>query len=186
MVEKNARAAEHIVGFAVLLDDPVAVQFGYGIRTVGVERRSLGLRHFLHFAVQFAGGSLVDAAFRLQMVRAHRFQNTQYAYCIDIRRELGCVKRNLHVALRRQVVNLIGLHLSDQFDERHGVTHVGIMEMEMRRTLQMGDTLSVIDRTAADDTMHLVSFRQQKLGQIAAVLSRYTCYQCDFCHNNPN
>ena len=62
MVEENARAAIHVVGLTVFLHYPKTVLLGYGIRTVGVERRVLVLWHFFHLAVKLAGTGLIDAA----------------------------------------------------------------------------------------------------------------------------
>ena len=53
VVEQDAVAAEHVVGVAVLSDDPVAVLLGDGIRTVGMERGVLVLRHLLNLSIEF-------------------------------------------------------------------------------------------------------------------------------------
>lgn len=62
VVEQDARAAEHVVGLAVLLDNPVAVELCHGIGAVGVKRGLLVLRDLLHLAVELRGRSLIDAA----------------------------------------------------------------------------------------------------------------------------
>ena len=145
MVEEDTRAAEHAVCFTVLLDNPVAVQFGYSIRAIRMERSVLILRHFLNLAVKLGCGGLVNLARLLQMVGAHRFQDTQNAYSIHISRELRCIEADLHMTLCGKVINLGRLNLTDKFDERHGVRHIRIMQMEMRLTFQMRNTLTEIN-----------------------------------------
>ena len=54
VVEQDPGAAEHAVGLAVFLDDPVAVKLGDRIGRVRVERGVLVLRHLLHLAVELA------------------------------------------------------------------------------------------------------------------------------------
>ena len=88
MVEENARAAEHIVGFAVFLDNPEAVELGHGIGAVGMEGGLLVLGHFFHLAVEFRGRCLIDAASVSQTQLAHGFEHTQNASSIDISRKL--------------------------------------------------------------------------------------------------
>ena len=63
MVEEDTVACEDIVGFAVVHDDPVAVQFCHAVRAAGIERCLLGLGDFLDLAVQFACGCLIEAVF---------------------------------------------------------------------------------------------------------------------------
>ena len=62
VVKKNAGAAEHVVSFAVFLDDPEAVELGHGVRAVRVERGILVLRDFFDLAVEFACRSLINTA----------------------------------------------------------------------------------------------------------------------------
>ena len=87
VIEQDARTAEHPVCLAVLLYDPVAVQFGHGIRAVWMKRRILVLRHLFHLPVQFRSGCLVNAAGIRQVTLAHGFQNAQHAGSVNIRRK---------------------------------------------------------------------------------------------------
>jgi hypothetical protein len=48
----------------------------------------------------------------------------------------------------------------------------------MRILVKVIDTLRIEGAGLADQTMHLVTFAQQKLGQIGAVLSRNSGDQC--------
>ena len=173
VVEEDARAGEHPVGFAVLLDDPEAVELRDGVGRIGMERRALVLRHLLHLAVQLGGRGLVDAARLLQPREAHGLQDAQDARRVDVRRELGHVERDLHMALRREVVDLVGADGRDDLEDAQRVAEVAVVEVEARPALQMGDPLAVVGRTAPDDAVDLVALLQQKLREVAAVLSRH-------------
>ena len=61
------------------------------------------------------------------MVGAHRLKDAEHAGGIDVGGELRRVEADLHVRLCGEVVDLVGLHQSDEFDERHGIGHVGVV-----------------------------------------------------------
>lgn len=126
VVEQDAGAAEHMVGLPVLLDDPEAVLLGHGIGRIGVERGGLPLGDFLHLAVQLGGGGLVDAAGLGQPTDPHRFQDAQHAGGHHVGGIFRHVKADLHMALGRQVVDLIRANLTDQLDQADGIAQVAI------------------------------------------------------------
>lgn len=171
VVEQDARAAEHVVGLAVLLDDPIAVEFGHGVGAVGVERGLLVLRDLLHLAVELRGRSLVDAAGLGQPAQANGLQDTQHARCIDVGGELRRIERNLHVALGRKVIDLVGTHRADHLDDAHRVAEIGVVQVEIRFSLQMGDTFAVVGRRTADRAVDVVPLLQQQFSQERAVLA---------------
>ena len=158
VVEQDATAAEHIVGLTVLLHNPEAVELGHGIGAVGMEGGVLVLGNLLHLAVELGGAGLIDAAGLLEVAGAHGLQHAEHTGGIDIGRELGRVETDLHVALGRKVVDLIGLHLVHHLDYRHGVAQVGIVQVEVGLALQMGNALTEIDTAAADDAVNFVAF----------------------------
>lgn len=172
MVEQDTRAAEHVVGFAILLDDPITVELRHGIGAVGVERGLLVLRNLLDLAVELRGRGLVDAAGLGQTAQAHGLEDTQYARGIDIGGELRRVERHLHVALGRKVIDLVGAHLADHLDDTHRVAEVGVVKVKMGFAFEMGDALAIVGRRAADRAVDIVPFRQQKFSQKRAVLTR--------------
>jgi len=65
VVEQDAVAGMHPVGFAVVDGDPVAIDLGGGVRAARVEGRGFLLGNFLDLAEHFAGGGLVEAGFAL-------------------------------------------------------------------------------------------------------------------------
>lgn len=77
MVEEDAGAAEHVVSFAVFLDDPETVKLGNCVRAVRVERGVLVLRDFFDLAVEFASRSLINAASLFEVVGTHGFKHTE-------------------------------------------------------------------------------------------------------------
>ena len=117
MVEQDARAAEHVVGLTVLLDNPEAVKLGYSVGTVRMERGVLVLWNLLYLAVELAGAGLVDAGCLLASGNAHRLDETQGAHGIGLGSIFRHIKRYLDMALRRQVIDLVGLDFLDDADE---------------------------------------------------------------------
>ncbi len=95
------------------------------------------------------------------------------------------LERHRHVALRREVVDLVGDHaLHDARDARR-IGQIAVMQEKllarfMRITIQMIDAVRVEERTAALDAMHLIALRHQQLGQVRPVLPGDAGDQCDF------
>ena len=76
------------------------------------------------------------------------------------------------MALGRKVIDLVGAHRADHLDDAHRVAEVGVVEVEMGFAFEMGDAFAVVGRRAADRTVDVVPFRQQKFSQKRAVLAR--------------
>ena len=146
MIEQDTRAAEHVVRLAVLLHNPVAIQFSHRIRTVRMERRVLVLRHFLHLSVEFRSRSLIDAASILQATQTHRFQHTEHTRSIHVGCKFRRVKAHLYMALCSQVINLCRAHLADYLQDTHRVTQVCIMQVKVRFSFQVRDTFAEVYR----------------------------------------
>ena len=108
------------------------------------------------------------------MIGAHGFEDAQHTNGIYIGRKLGRIKTHLHVALRGEVVDFRGLHLANEFDQRHRVGHVGIVKVEAGLAFEVGNALAVVHGRTADDAVHFVVLGQEKLGKITAILSRHT------------
>ena len=92
------------------------------------------------------------------MVGAYGLEDTEHAYRIYVGSELGSIEADLYMALSCKVINFGGLHLAHELDERHGVGHVGIVEVEIRNAFEMGDTFAEIHRRPTDDAMDFVTF----------------------------
>ena len=76
------------------------------------------------------------------------------------------------MALWRQVVDLIRLHLLDNADEIGEICHLAIMQSEaavggMRILIEVIDAISVEERGAAFDNQHLVTLLKQNSARYA-------------------
>src|SRR5690606_37897925 len=76
VVEQNAVAGVHAVGFAVVHRNPVTIEFGHGIGAARVEGSSFFLRDFLDQAVEFRRAGLVEAGLLLKSENANGFENS--------------------------------------------------------------------------------------------------------------
>ena len=145
VIEEDTRAAEHAICLAVLLHYPVTVKLGYGIGAIGVERGILILGYLLDLTIKFRSGGLVDVAGVGQAAEAYGLEDAEHTGGIYIGGELGGVEADLHVALGSEVIDLVGTHLAHHLDKAHRVAQVGIVKVEIRVALQMGDTFAVVD-----------------------------------------
>ncbi len=84
MVEQNTGACEHIVCLAVLLHNPEAVEFRHRIGAVRMKRCFFILRHFLHFAIKFGSGGLIEAACFRESTLADSFQEAEHTGGIHV------------------------------------------------------------------------------------------------------
>ena len=141
VVEQDAVAAEHIVTLTVVLHNPEAVKLRHTVGAAGVEGRRLLLRNLLHESVQLGGRGLIDAALVGQTRDAHRLQQAQHAHGVGIGRELGHVEAHLHVALCRQVIDLVRLDFADDADEAGGVGHVAPVQVHQTLLLHVAHPL---------------------------------------------
>ena len=78
------------------------------------------------------------------MICTHSLQNTQHADSIDISSKLWGIKANLYVTLCCEVIYFCRLNVSHQFYERHRITHVCIVKVEIRLAFKMSDALAEI------------------------------------------
>jgi hypothetical protein len=91
------------------------------------------------------------------------------------------------VALRGEVVDLVGLHLLDDAHQARAVGHVAVVQDEfsvllVRILVEMVDAVGVEQRGAALDAVHVVALVEQELGEVGAVLAGDAGDECDFFH----
>ena len=113
-----------------------------------------------------------DSSLRMRIASNRR----KRAKCIGIGRVLGRLEADLHVALRRKVIDLVRLNFLDQANEVGGVREIAEMEKEldaflMRIRIQMIDAAGIERRRASLHTMNGIAFGEQQLGEIRAVLT---------------
>ena len=109
VVEEDAVGSVHAVAFAVVLHNPVAVKLSHRIRATRVKWSVFVLGYLLNLAIELAGARLINLGEFLAMGDAHGFKQSQSAHSIGLGSIFWHVERHLHMALRCEVVNLIGL-----------------------------------------------------------------------------
>jgi len=104
-------------------------------------------------------------------------EQAQRAQAIDVGRVLGTFEADGHMALRPQVVDLVGLHLLHDPGEVAAVGQVAVVQVQMSLRLRMDVRVEVVDASRVElggpplDAVHLVAFFDQQLGKIGAVLA---------------
>lgn len=76
------------------------------------------------------------------------------------------------MALCRQIIDFVRTYLAHDLHDAHRVAQVGVVQVEVRASLKMRDALAVVHRRAADSAVNIISFLQQELGKVGAVLAR--------------
>ena len=89
------------------------------------------------------------------------------------------------MALRRQVVDFVGLRLLHDVDQARGVSHIPIVKHQpapflMRILIEMVDAMGVQQRTTALDAMHFISLVEKELREICAILTGDSSNQSSF------
>jgi hypothetical protein len=174
VVEQDAVGGVHPVAFTVVDGDPVAEDLGHSVGRAGMERRPLRLRGLLDETVHLGAARLIDAGGKLQL--AHGVQDAKDAEGGDARRVLGHVEGDLHVALRGQVVDLVGSDRLQGADEAVLVYEVAVMQLEA--LTDVVDAPGVEGAAPTDEAVDLVSLLEEQLGQVAAVLARDSRDEC--------
>src|SRR6185436_16401454 len=183
VVEEDAVAREHAVGLAVVHRDPVGVELGHAIGRARIERRRLLLRRLGDLAVELGGRRLVIA--RLHAEDAQRLEEPERAQPVGVRRVLGLLEGHRDMALRAEVIDLVGLRVLQHPHQARAVGQVAVVQDEpavvhVRVLVQVVDALGVEERGAPLDAMDDVTLLQQKLGEIGAVLAGDAGDQGDF------
>ena len=89
------------------------------------------------------------------------------------------------MALRREVVDLMRLHLLHKSRETIRISEVAIVQMQsllgdMRILIEVVDASCVEGRTATDDAVHVIALRQEQLSEVAPVLTSNARDECAF------
>ena len=175
MVEEDPVDGEHVVGLAVVHRRPVGgrpwrrrtgcADGTASPRSAAAARRRTSRRRTPGRSAGFTPASRIASRSR------------DRAGAGDVEGVLRDVERDPDVALRAQVVDLVGLEFVEELDQRHRVGEVAVVR-EQPNPLLVGVVVEVIDpvgveaRGAADDAVDLVPLLQQQLGQIGAILTR--------------
>ena len=175
VIEQDAAAGVEAVGLPVVDGDPVRVDLGRPVRGARIERRRLPLRRFLHLAEHLGRRRLVEARLLLEPEDADGLEDPQRAERVGVRGVLRRLERHRDVALRGEVVDLVGLDLLDHADQVRGVGEVAVVQVQpgardVRVLVEVVDAVGVEQRRAALDAVHLVALAHQQFGEVGAVL----------------
>lgn len=95
------------------------------------------------------------------------------------------------MTLSCEVIDLIGLDLLDDADERAGVGHISVVEVQSSTALHITypffeievlNALGIEGGGAANDAMDFVALLDEEFGEEGAVLPRYPSDECNFIH----
>src|SRR5437588_8139815 len=176
VVEQNAVASIQTIAFAIVHRRPIGKNLRHSIGTARPKRRAFGLRNLLRFAEHLAAGGLVKT--RSDSGFTNCLQNTNRPHASDIRRVLGNVETHADMALGAEMIDLVRLQIVQQFHQIYRVGEITVVQetsnaVNVRIGVKMIDAGSVKRTRAADNPMHFITFRNQEIGKITAVLSRY-------------
>ena len=95
------------------------------------------------------------------------------------------------MALRPEVVHLVGVHLLHHVNQVRGIGEIAVMQHEaaapvVRILVQMVDPVGVEQRGPALDAMDGVALAEQEFGQVGAILAGDTGDECGFGHGGPS
>ena len=107
MIEQNPVHAEQPVSLAIVHHHPERVDLRRAVRTSRIKRRDLRLRRFRCLSEHLGGRGLINLRPDLQL--SNCFQQTRAPKSRDVAGVFGRVERNLDVALRAEVVDLVGI-----------------------------------------------------------------------------
>ena len=173
VVEEDTVAGEDAVGVTILTHHPEAVLLRNGVRTERMERSRLGLRNRLDLTEKLGSRCLVNAAGLVETCGVYGLEDTKHTECIDVTGVLGGLEGHLYMGLRREVVDLVRLHLKHDTDDAGGVGKIALMDDQPIEDVV--DPLGRGNRRTTDDAMDLVALLQQKLCKIGTILTCDTC-----------
>ena len=128
-----------------------------------------------------------EAGLLLQTEDANGLQDAQGTHRIRVGRVLGRVERHRDMALGRQVVNLVGLHVLDDADQARAVGHVAVVQhkptvVDVGILVEVVDAVGIEQRRPPLHPMHLVTLVEEKLGEVRPVLTGHTGDQSSLAH----
>jgi len=176
VIEKNAIASVEAIGLSVVDGDPVGIELGDRIGRAGVKGGRLPLRDLLYLAVELRRRGLVVAGLFLQPQDADSLEQPQRSKGIGVSGVLGFLEGHGDMALRREIVNFVGLYGLHDPDQAARIGHVTVVQDELpaphvRVLVQVIDSIRVEERGAALDAVDLVAFPQEELGEVGAILA---------------
>ena len=167
VVEENTGHRVHAEALAIVDGDPVAVDLRHAVRTSRIERRRLPLRRLDHLPEHLARAGLIESGIRRSLLR--RLEHPCDTESGELAGQDGLCPRRTDEALRREIVDLVGLMLPHRVDERMLVEQVRGDELHVIHNV--GDALECGRRASPNHADDAVALVEQQLGQVGPVLS---------------
>ncbi len=129
---------------------------------------------------------MIEAASFRKVENPHGFEQAQGAEPVGIGCIFGRLETDQDMALRGEIIDLVGLRFLDQADQIGRIRDIAaVVQKEaqirvMRVLIEMIDAVGVDERGAALHAVNDIAFLDQQFGQIGAVLAGYAGNQCDF------
>ncbi len=188
MVEEDSVDRIQVVGVTVVNRLVEGKDLGAGVGALGAEGRGFPLGGFDDVAEHFAAARLIDFDLLSLVQLAGGFEDVESSTAGDVEGVNGRVKRDADVALGAEVVNFIGLDIEHEVGDVLAVGQVAVVQEEVGRGV-VGIAVNVVDpvgieaAAAADDAVDVVTFFEQKFGQVGAILAGDTSNDCNLlCH----
>ena len=173
VVEENTIHGIHSIAFAIVFRNPESIELCAGVWAARIERSTLVLRYFLNLSIKLGGACLIYFRNFFALQYSHGFEKSQSAHSIGIGSVFGHIKRNFHVALSGKIIYFVGLNFLDYSNQRAGVGHIAVMEIDEAFPLHVAHPFieikmlnaPCVERAAsANDAMHFVALFEQKFG----------------------
>jgi hypothetical protein len=176
VVEEDAGAREETVRLPVDAHEVERVDLRRRVGVDRVHRSRLRLRRLGGLAEDLARGREEEP--RVRRDAPERLEEPQRAEAGRVGRVLREVEGDLDVALAREVVDDVGLHVPHDGHEAARVRQVRVVEHETARLARLEErrdrvqTRPLQETRLADETVHLVPGREVRFREIGAVLTR--------------
>ena len=128
VIEQDAVAGVEAVRLAEVHRYPICVDLRGRVRRTRVERRSLALWAFDDLAEHLRARGLIEPRLGGEAADPDRLEQAQRSHGVCIRGVFGCFERHGDVALRREVVDLLGPDRLHDADEIRRVREVAIVK----------------------------------------------------------
>ena len=185
VIEQNPVRRMQAIALPVVHRDPVGVDLRRRVGASRIKRGGLFLRNLLHQSVHLGTRSLIKSGLRSHL--PHRIQQPDRSQPRHISRKFRNIETHPHMALRRQIVNLVRFRLPENFDHRTRIAQIPEVQKDLGPLfvpipIDPIQPLRVEAGRSADNSMHLIPLLKQKLRKVRAVLPRDPGNQSFFRH----
>src|ERR1700682_132692 len=160
MIEKDSVRRKHSVRFPVVHCHPVGIDLSSAVRAPRIKCRIFVLRRRRR-PKHLRRSCLIEATG--DTAHAHRLEDSCSAQSGDVAREFGYVETYPHVALRAQVIDLVGTHVVDEAGELFPRRKITMMKVQtsvatMGILIDMVDAVGIERASTPDNAVNFVAF----------------------------